>query len=100
MIRSLALALVIAADSGDSWIGRDKVKHFVLSAFVHSVAFSVARSTAPRRTAQGVAVGAVIGAGVVKEMFDHRAGRPFSARDLTWGMAGGAASASLMNGTR
>lgn len=100
MIRSFALMLAVAADSGDGWIGRDKVKHFVLSAFVHSVAFSVTRSAAGRSAAQRTAAGAVAGAGLLKEMLDHRAGRPFSVRDLLWGAAGGAASASLMNGAR
>ena len=100
MIHTVALVIAFAADSGDSWIGRDKVKHFVLSAFVHSVAFSVTRSAADRSVAQGVAAGAVLGAGALKEVLDRRAGRPFSVRDMVWGAAGGAASASLMNGAR
>lgn len=100
VIHTFALVIAFAADSGDSWIGRDKVKHFVLSAFVHSVAFSVTRSVADRPVAQGVGAGAVLGAGVFKEVLDRRAGRPFSVRDLVWGTAGGAAAASLMNGAR
>lgn len=100
MIHTFALVVAFAADSGDSWMGRDKIKHFVLSAFVHSVAFSVTRSVADRSTAQGVGIAAVVGAGVFKEALDRRAGRPFSARDLLWDAAGGAASASLMNGSR
>lgn len=99
-MRTLLLAVLVSADSGDVWTGRDKVKHFVLSAFVHSVAFSVSRAVMDRRGAGVIGAGAVAGAGIVKEVLDRRAGRPFSLRDLAWGAAGGAASAALMNGAR
>jgi uncharacterized protein YfiM (DUF2279 family) len=99
-VPTLALVLALAADSGSTWLGRDKVKHFVLSAFIHSVAFSVTRRTAGRGAAQVVSAGAVVAAGVSKELLDRRAGRPFSPADLAWGLAGGAAAASLLNGTR
>ena len=100
MIRIFAFAIAVAADTGDSWIGRDKVKHFLVSAFVHSVAYSATRFVTDRASAQIVAGGAVVSAGVLKELADRRGGRPFSVRDMAWGMAGGVASASLMNGAR
>ena len=103
MIRALLLAAAVASDTGgpgDAWIGRDKVKHFVLSAFVHSFSYSVVRAASDRRVA-GIAAGtAVVGAAVMKELRDRRAGRSFSVRDVAWGLAGGAAAAALMNGTR
>ena len=100
MITALLVAATVAADTGDSWLGRDKVKHFLVSAMVHSVAFSASRAVTGRATAHAVAGGAVIAIGIVKEMSDRRAGRPFSTADLAWNAAGGAASASLLNGTR
>jgi uncharacterized protein YfiM (DUF2279 family) len=100
MIAALALAAAVAADSGDSWIGRDKVKHFLVSAFVHGVAFSAARTISGRRPAQVAGAAAVVTTGLLKEMSDRRAGRSFSVRDLAWNAAGGAASASLLNGAR
>ena len=97
----VALALVVAvADTGDSWIGRDKMKHFLVSAFVHSVAYSASRAVTGRQAAQVLAGGAVVTVGVLKEMSDRRAGRPFSAADLVWNAAGAAGSASLLNGAR
>ena len=100
MTRTLLLAFAVAADSGDGWTGRDKVKHFLVSAFVHSMAFSATRSVADRRAAGTAGAAAVVGVGVLKELHDRRSGRPFSVRDLAWGLAGGVASASLMNGAR
>ena len=99
MIVALALAAAVA-DTGDSWIGRDKMKHFLVSAFVHSVAYSAARAVTGRPAAHVVAGSAVIAVGVLKETTDRRAGRPFSFADLAWNAAGGAASASLLNGAR
>lgn len=100
MIVALALAVTVAADSGQSWIGRDKAKHFLVSAFVHGLAYSAARAVSGRGTAQVAAGGAVIGIGILKEVSDKRAGRAFSASDLVWNAAGGVASASLLNGAR
>lgn len=100
MIPALLLAATVAADTGDTWLGRDKLKHFMLSAFVHSVAFSAARAVADRRPAQVAAGGAVLAAGALKEVLDRRGGRRFSVADIAWGAAGGAAAASLMNGSR
>ena len=100
MIGILALAAVVAADTGDSWMGRDKIRHFFMSAFVHSVAFSATRMVADRSTSRWVAGGAVVAAGVLKERSDRRAGGPFSRKDLVWNAAGGLASAALMNGAR
>ena len=100
MIGALALAIVVAADTGDSWIGRDKAKHVLVSAMVHSVAFSATRIVADRQPAQAVGAAAVVSVGLLKEIADRKAGRQFSVRDLLWGIAGGAASAALLNGSR
>jgi uncharacterized protein YfiM (DUF2279 family) len=100
MIATLALAVVIAADTGESWIGRDKMKHFFVSSLVHGMAYSASRSIGSRGQAQIAGGAAVVVTGLWKELADRRAGRPFSVRDLAWGMAGGTASAALLNGAR
>lgn len=97
---ALALAVVIVADTGDSWIGRDKAKHFLMSAFVHSVTWSATRAVAGRQPAHVAAAGAVAVTGILKEWADRRAGGAFSTRDLVWNAAGAVASASLLNGAR
>lgn len=100
MILALALSVVLHADSGDSWMGRDKAKHFLLSAFIHSVTYSASRAVLAPPPAQLLAGSAVLGAGVLKELADRRAGRRFSVPDLLWGAAGGAAAAALLHGAR
>lgn len=100
MILQLGLAALLVAGA-DPLPGRDKVKHFLLSAFVHSMTFSAVKGvTRDRGAAQAAGAAAVLGAGVLKEVLDRRAGRSFSVPDILWGAAGGVAAASLMNGTR
>ena len=101
MIRELSLAVLLSAPPRDGWFGTDKVKHFFMSAFVHSATFSIARSVgASNSTAQvtgAVATGIV---GVGREVYDRRRGRIFSVKDLAWDAAGGVAAASLLSRTR
>ena len=84
----------------DAWFGPDKVKHFFLSAFIQSVAYSALRAG---RVEHGTALaGASItaaGFGVGKELHDWRARREFSARDLLWDAAGAASAAAVMTHT-
>lgn len=101
MIATLALAAALVGAPPPSWIGADKVKHFLLSAFAHSVAYSAARAVGMQRTSSQIVGGAsVVLVGTWKELHDRRAKRPFSAADLVWDAAGGLAAAALMNGTR
>ena len=95
--------LVVVAFLGwpRSWFGADKLKHFTLSAFIHSATFSLARSARMDRAAsQWSAAGTTMTIGVVKEMHDRRAKKPFSVQDLVWDAAGSWAAASLLNGAR
>jgi uncharacterized protein YfiM (DUF2279 family) len=99
MIGTLALALAITTADGPL-PGRDKVKHFFMSAFVHSIVFSAARSAQMVRSdAQLVAGVATMSLGILKELHDRKAGRPFSTGDLAWDAAGALAAAAILNGT-
>ena len=101
----LAASLAVPADSTppprDAWFGPDKVKHFFVSAFVQSAAYSAARgaklSHSNAQAGAGV-ITAVVGVG--REVHDRRVGRVFSARDLLWDAAGAVAAAALLNKTR
>ena len=103
MIRILALTLTLQAGPfpGSPWLGADKIKHFLMSAFVHSTTFAVARWTgANRGTSQfvaGVASGSV---GIWKELYDRKAGKPFSVSDLVWDAAGATTAGVLLNRSR
>jgi uncharacterized protein YfiM (DUF2279 family) len=102
VIKVLALMVALQAPMpGSPWFGADKIKHFLMSAFVHSAAYSTARwSGAGRATSQvvaGIASGSV---GIVKELYDRRSGRPFSVSDLVWDAAGASSAAALLNNTR
>lgn len=91
-----------AAPPGDGWFGVDKVKHFLVSAFIQSVTFSALETAgADRRSALAGASGVTITVGLAREWHDRRQGRPFSVRDLTWDAAGvGAASLVLVRTER
>jgi uncharacterized protein YfiM (DUF2279 family) len=100
MMRELVLVLALHAP-GDRWIAPDKVKHFFLAAFVQSVSYSALRTTGVHRDGALVGASAVtLAAAVGKEVYDYRSRGDFSVRDLTWGVAGGAAASLLLARTR
>ena len=85
------------AARADRWLGRDKAKHFLTSAFLQSVAYaSLQAAGAERGAALAGASVATMGAGVAKEIADRRRGGPFSVRDLTWDAAGAGAATLLL----
>lgn len=104
MIKALALMAMLhapAAPAAPPGFGADKVKHFLMSAFVQSTAFSVARAAGVARpNAQFIGGVSTTAVGVWKEVHDRRRKRPFSVADLVWDGAGGLAAAALLNGTR
>lgn len=77
----------------DPWFGRDKVKHFLVSAFAQSVGYAglqAAGADRPAALAGATLLTATVGIG--KEVADRRAGGVFSRRDLAWDAAGAAAA--------
>jgi uncharacterized protein YfiM (DUF2279 family) len=100
VILSLALISVLQT-SADPWFGADKVKHFLVSAFLQSISYSVLRTAnTHHRTALAGASGVTTVFGVGKEIRDLRARGEFSARDLVWDAAGAGAASLLLDRTR
>jgi putative lipoprotein len=95
VIVTLAFALQAIAPR-DHWFGADKLKHFFVSAFTQSVAYSALQAAhvkhGPAMTG-ALAVTAVVSVG--KEIHDRRVTGLFSARDLVWD-AGGAGVAMVL----
>jgi uncharacterized protein YfiM (DUF2279 family) len=101
MIRELSTALLLAIPPRDSWFGTDKVKHFFMSAFVQSAAFSAARALGASNSSAQAIGGVTTGVmGIGREVYDRRRGRIFSVKDLAWDAAGGVAAAGLLRRTR
>jgi uncharacterized protein YfiM (DUF2279 family) len=104
MIRILALTLALHAGGpvpGSPWFGADKVKHFLMSAFVQSATFAVARSTGMNRGTSQIVAGVASGSvGIWKELYDRKAGKPFSVSDLVWDAAGATSAGALLNRSR
>ena len=96
MKRALLFSLVLAPP-GDEWFARDKLKHFLVSAFTQSVAYaSLQAAGADRTTALAGATAATLGVGIGKEWLDRRGGGAFSGRDLVWDAAGAGAATVLL----
>jgi uncharacterized protein YfiM (DUF2279 family) len=85
----------------DAWIAEDKLKHGFMSLAVVGFTQAAARTAGFDRSTtvtMGVAVGAMAGLG--KEWYDRKQGRPFSYRDLIWDSIGLAAGAWLAGNLR
>jgi putative lipoprotein len=96
----LALIFVLHAPTlpPDNWLGVDKLKHFMMSAFAESAAYAGLRSTGVEHgPALAAAAGATIALGVGREIHDRRVYGRFSVRDLTWDAIGAAAALPLLN---
>ena len=90
-----------AAVARDSWFGIDKIKHFFISAFIESVAYSGLQAAGVnRRPAVAGAIGVTAAAGVAREIHDRRKqNNRFSYKDLTWDGLGIAAGTALVTRT-
>ena len=92
--------LLVLAPSPDRWLGADKVKHFFLSAFAQSVAYSTLRAAGASR--DGSLVGATVftaAVGVGKELHDRPRAEGFSVRDLVWDAAGAGGATLILHRT-
>ena len=91
----------VAPPHTDSWFGIDKLKHFLVSAFIESVSYSALQAArVNHRAAMGGAIGVTMAVGVSRELHDRRVpGNLFSIRDLTWDGLGATAGAVLSSHT-
>jgi uncharacterized protein YfiM (DUF2279 family) len=82
---------------GDPWFGVDKMKHFLLAAFVQNVGYGAVRATGASHNASLLAAtAATAGISVGKELWDKHAGGTPSVRDLAWDAAGAGAATLLL----
>jgi uncharacterized protein YfiM (DUF2279 family) len=100
-MRGLLLVLSLggspASRADDGWLSADKVKHFLTSAFVQSLAYGSLRGAGASHGA--ALVGATVttaAVGVGKELYDARTGGDPNARDLAWDAAGAGAVSLLL----
>jgi len=85
----------------DSWWGPDKVKHFFISAFIESVAFSALRAIgASRDISFAGALGTTAAFAFGREVHDKRTKGIFSVPDLTWDAAGAGAALLVLQSTQ
>jgi putative lipoprotein len=85
----------------DSWFGADKVKHFLMSAFIESLTFSGLQAAGAHRNASFAgAIGATAAFGIGKEIHDKQRGEPFSLHDIAWDAAGGGSAFLMLRHTQ
>jgi putative lipoprotein len=90
-----------ARHQSDSWWGADKVKHFLMSAFIESVTFSGFQAAgANRNAAFSGAFAAAAAFGIGKEFSDRRTKGLFSYRDLVWDGLGTGAGFLVLKSTQ
>ena len=102
MIRVVLVAGLLQAGAPESWFDADKLKHFFLSAFTQSLAYSVTQVTTGG-SRSSLLLGASIATtavGIGKEVHDRRSSGLFSTRDLAWDAAGAGAATLLLVQTR
>ena len=88
----------IRAHPPDSFTGPDKVKHFMMSAFIEAIGFSALQSIDVNRSASiSTATAVTLGIGFTRELHDRRATGLFSVGDLTWDTIGTAAALLLIS---
>lgn len=97
----LALPALLFPLALDGWFGADKMKHFFMSVFIQSVAYSSVRAVGASHDGALVSATAVtVGFGLGREIYDGRVKRAFSYKDLVWDGAGLAAGIALVNNAR
>ena len=85
----------------DSFVGSDKVKHFLMSGFLEAIGFSSMQLAGASRSASiATATTVSVAFGVGREVHDGRTKGLFSLGDLTWDALGIASSLLLISHTQ
>jgi uncharacterized protein YfiM (DUF2279 family) len=100
LVASAAPVTAIAVAAPDAWLSEDKFRHVAGSWTAAVFSYAAARSVTDARTALAVALPATAAAGIAKELFDRRAGGPFSLRDLAADAVGAGAAWLLIRELR
>ena len=81
----------------DSIAGIDKLKHFLLSGFVESIAFAGLQAAGAKRDPSLVGAGVTVTiVAVGREVHDRRVGGLFSVGDLVWDALGAGAAMLIL----
>lgn len=90
----------VAPRPRDSFLGLDKPKHFLLSFFIESGAFSSLQAAGTGRRAAGIGATAVTAAiGIGREIHDRRTKGLFSVGDLLWDVLGAGTAVVMLRHT-
>jgi len=85
----------------DAWIAEDKFQHLGMSAAITTFSYGSARLAGVERgPALTMSIVAAATAAIGKEIYDRRAGRPFSFKDLFWDALGTAAAVMMLESAR
>ena len=87
--------------SGDRWFAEDKLKHAFMSIAVVGFTHAGARTVGfDRSSSTMLGISAGVSAGIGKEIYDRKRGRPFSFRDLIYDAVGITLGALIVRNTR
>lgn len=85
----------------DGWLGADKIKHFMVSAFMQSITYSAAQAAGvDRGDAMRISIAVTAASGLGREIYDGRVKGRFSVSDLVWDGAGIGAATVMLRHTR
>ncbi|HZK78612.1 MAG TPA: hypothetical protein VFC35_06875 [Gemmatimonadaceae bacterium] len=88
----------VAHRQQETFLGSDKVKHFLMSGFIDVVGFSALQAVGANRGASlGVATTVTMATGIGRELHDRRTKGLFSVGDLTWDAIGTGAALLLIS---
>ncbi len=91
----------VVSRTPDTFTGPDKVKHFMMSAFIETVGFAGLQAMNVDRGASiGAATAVTLGIGLARELHDRRSNGLFSIGDLTWDTLGAGAALLLISHTQ
>lgn len=104
LLMQLALGVPMPQDTTrvhDAWIAEDKFQHLGMSAAITTFSYGSARlAGVDARPALTLSIAVAATAAIGKEIFDRRAGRPFSFKDLMWDAFGTAAAVMMLESVR
>lgn len=82
----------------DEWSSNDKAKHFLVSFFIGTLAYSLARAgETDKDDATIIGLSFTTACGIGKEVNDEIKRKDWSYKDLVWDIAGAASALSIAN---